>query len=207
MSFAEWDVEPLWSVQRQHCERVLEMTGNVRDAALLLGVGRSTLFRWIQAWANDDRVPWMNAERKLESELEIPIPDRRRLEQALERNRGHVAATAEQLELSSAQVWRALAIWRDEDVAMIERVAKDVAMPEAEIRLLLGSYRLSDYADDMRVSDRTAVVRRQEALELVGRRRYRAWLFLGDTEPWAVSEDADAEAETLPSDAPEAGWS
>jgi transposase-like protein len=49
-------------VIREHCEIVLAMTdGRVRDAARVLGIGWTTLYRWIAQWKREDGG---SAERK-----------------------------------------------------------------------------------------------------------------------------------------------
>jgi transposase-like protein len=42
-------------VLREHCEIVLAMQeGRVREAARVLGVGFSTLYRWMAEWKQED---------------------------------------------------------------------------------------------------------------------------------------------------------
>jgi transposase len=45
----------LAAVIREHCEIVLGMTGGkVREAAKILEIGWSTLYRWIAEWKRED---------------------------------------------------------------------------------------------------------------------------------------------------------
>lgn len=173
-------IEPLHVIERRHIEKALEVCrGKAGHAAELLGIGRATIFRKMGEWRQAGQ-PCTVIREPVQATPTPPAPyqRRRKIEQAIEQCGGNLTEAAALLKLNLYRVQSSLAKWHDDNARMIRDKAEVEGISEDEIQVMLRHRSIEEHANLIGFSIRHTYTLIDEALALVGLRRYRHRLFL-----------------------------
>lgn len=178
-------IEPLHVIERRHIEKAVSVCDSIPNAALLLEIGRATLYRKLAEWSGgkvSKEIRRLQAKRaKMQWKVAAAhraLEKRKLVEQQIERQGGVVCDAAAVMGVPHTQIHYSLGVWRADNQRRLYTRGKAEGISDDEIEVLLRRRSVEEHAARNGFSQRHAYDMLDEACALVGLRRYRHWLFL-----------------------------
>lgn len=175
-------IEPLHVIEKRHILKAIERcNGNVRYAAELLEIGRTTIYRKLLEWGVCPSAEWMPVMRdypQLVGANMKPYKRRRYIESVIESHGGNLTEAAAAINYKKHRLAYSMSVWHRDNEAIINEKARDEGISADEIEVMLRRRSMAEHAQRCGFSITTGYKMIDEACALVGLRRYRHWLFL-----------------------------
>jgi predicted DNA-binding transcriptional regulator AlpA len=178
-------IEPLHVIERRHIEKAIEMcNGNVRYAAELLDIGRTTIYRKMAEWSDgnvrqltDSMTPACDYPA-LVGARNGTFKRRRFIERVIELHGGNLTEAAAAMNYSLDRLVYSMGVWHRDNARLINEKARSEGISADEIEVMLRRRSMEEHAQRCGFTITTGYKMIDEACALVGLRRYRHWLFL-----------------------------
>ena len=130
-------IEPLHVIEKRHILKAIERcNGNVRYAAELLEIGRTTIYRKLLEWGVCPSAEWMPVMRdypQLVGANMKPYKRRRYIESVIESHGGNLTEAAAAINYKKHRLAYSMSVWHRDNEAIINEKARDEGISADEI--------------------------------------------------------------------------